>query len=394
VSLDLIGGDGPLIVNGASALIGRTEMTWIADAAEAGGVALDVPLAYRVVSRWWPQIERSDHGPFTQRGVRGIHLMNRGHDGERIYLAYHTPRDVAGNVSRRAVDETGRLVVALAAKPVPPHDGDAVWLPGNVVVPRWGLLVACNVLVVIALAGLARTRRSSGARGPGLLIGTVVFLVVAALTGCAELASRGDHPSAWAHGPLRATIAVLLVLGGGLVLVAAIIARSRRWIGVARWAVAGAIVGLVIGVFAVIVGAAELAWMWLAPAAALAWLPRAPIALAIPFAAIAIVPSALLLDPDLLRELMFHGFYPIGVPLAAWIALHAPIPIFAIAAIASRSRGWGPGAAFAIPAAAIAAIATGAIVLATTPTPCAPDRFFVERMACEGAPRGGESKSH
>ncbi|HEY5920659.1 MAG TPA: M28 family peptidase, partial [Kofleriaceae bacterium] len=68
IALDLLGGDGRLAINGASELIGRAELRWLAHAADRAGVKISAPPAHRVVSRWWPHAERSDHGPFTRRG--------------------------------------------------------------------------------------------------------------------------------------------------------------------------------------------------------------------------------------------------------------------------------------------------------------------------------------
>ena len=55
IALDLIGGSGDLSLNGASELIGRAEMGWLASAADRAGVVVRAPLPHRVVSRWWPQ---------------------------------------------------------------------------------------------------------------------------------------------------------------------------------------------------------------------------------------------------------------------------------------------------------------------------------------------------
>ena len=74
IALDLIGGSGELSLNGASRLIGRTELAWLASAADRAGVVVRAPLPHRVVSRAWPQAERSDHGPFTRRGIPACHF--------------------------------------------------------------------------------------------------------------------------------------------------------------------------------------------------------------------------------------------------------------------------------------------------------------------------------
>jgi hypothetical protein len=160
VSLDLVGGDGALTVNGASELIGRAELAWLANAAGRAGVTLSAPLAHRVISRWWPQAERSDHGPFTRRGIRAVHFYHRGNDGEWIDLAYHSPRDVVSRISRDSVDEMGRFLRALVAAPVPAHAGDGFWLPfaANTVVPRIALIVFELALIVVVIGALVLSR--------------------------------------------------------------------------------------------------------------------------------------------------------------------------------------------------------------------------------------------
>ena len=66
IALDLIGGSGTLIQNGASELIGLAEMRWLAHAADRAGVVVRAPLAHRVVSRWWPQAV-AKYQPWRQR---------------------------------------------------------------------------------------------------------------------------------------------------------------------------------------------------------------------------------------------------------------------------------------------------------------------------------------
>ncbi|HSK03969.1 MAG TPA: M28 family peptidase, partial [Kofleriaceae bacterium] len=156
IALDLVGGSGPLSLNGAGTQIRQRELRWLAAAAGRAGTTLRAPLPHRVISRWWPQLERSDHGPFTRRGIRAVHLYHRGQDGEHIDLAYHSARDTLARVDRGAVDELGRVLRALAASPPPAPDGggpDGFWVPvaRNTVVPRAALLALALVLAGTAL---------------------------------------------------------------------------------------------------------------------------------------------------------------------------------------------------------------------------------------------------
>jgi hypothetical protein len=392
VALDLVGLDGPLVVNGASNRVRGDELRWLAAAADAAGIDLSVPAPHRIVSRWWPSIERSDHGAFTHAGVRAIHLVNRGGPtGERIYLAYHTPLDRPDQVSPPALAEVARLVRALAASPPPPPStGDGgYWLPvpGNVVVPRWALVGACGVLVFLAGLGLYAQDRGGGP-GPGLVAAALVWIAACSAALGAEHLAAGAHPAPWVHAPVRHLLALALVIAGAAALLATAIGRWRSWAGPDRYAVAGAGLNLAIAAPVIFVGAAELAWLWLVPAVALAWLPRlggsrGGRAAAFVATGLAIAPTAAIVHPAFLRELTFHGFLPIGVPLTAWIAVHAITAALAVAHLVARARVWGPGASLAVPAAAIAALAAGALLLLTYDPPCAADAVRFTNLSCE-----------
>jgi hypothetical protein len=391
IAIDLVGLDGPLIINGASELIRGPELRWLAGAADAAGVDLAAPWPHRIVSRWWPQAERADHGAFTQRGIRAIHLFHRGGStGERIYLAYHTTRDRVDQLSAGALAETARLVRALAARPPPPpSSGDlGVWLPvpGNVVVPRWSLIVVCGLLLGGAVFGLVRIRRQL-IPGPGLVAAVAVWIAAVAIAYAIERVTARGYPAPWVHAPLRHELAVALVLAGAATLWTVLVARWRPWAGPARFAAAAAVWNLVIGAFLVVIQAAELAWLWLAPAALLAWAPRLGDGLGRAAAAIAavlaLIPTIPLLAPDLLRELYFHGFLPEAVPVTALVALHGITAALALAHLASQVRNWGPGLTFAVPGTAVVAIAIGALLLATYDPPCAGHELPLRKLSCE-----------
>lgn len=355
IALDLIGGSGDLSLNGASTLIGDAELSWLADAADRAGVVVRAPLPHRVVSRWWPQAERSDHGPFTRHGIRAFHLYNRGQDGELIDLAYHSKRDVFARVQRSSVDELGRLLRALASSPIPAHAGDGFWLPlaANTVVPRGALLAFEILLVAVALAGLALRDRPRAGRlaatldalglggivrwGPrielepppqrrilGMLLAIAAF-VAAVVT--AHLAQTLISP-AWISPP--ATLGTALVLAGAAGLFGGL-ARRTAPADLSRVFHAIAIaLPLAIGLALLGLGAAELAWLWLIPAAGIAL--RLPLLALLPF---------LVLLPGQVREAVWNGFWPTAVPVTAWIAILG-LPILAEAASIARRRTRGP----------------------------------------------------
>jgi Peptidase family M28 len=389
IALDLNGGPGELVLNGASDLIGLAEMRWLAGAADRAGVVVGAPLAQRVVSRWWPQAERSDHGPFTRRGVRAFHLYNRGHDGERIDLAYHRPGDLPSRVVPASVDELGRLLRALTADPVPKHAGDGMWLPiaTNTVVPRWWLVGFCIVLASGAIALLLTLR--AGARGAGslgLLVGIACFALATGATFGIEYLRAGDHPAPWMHAPLRWLVAELLVLGGLFGLATRFAARFAPWCGERRYLVLAAIPSLAIGSAWLVGGAAELAWIWLVPAALTALAPRLG-RLGILAIASLVLPIALVLGPEQIREAAWNGFMSPTLPFVAWISILS-FPLFAGIGWYLRARGRsGPLGTFALSLGCLLAMIVGLGLLIPGEPACTAAQFHEFHLACEVTPR-------
>lgn len=386
VALDLIGGTGELSLNGASRLIGGTELRWLARAADRAGVIVRAPLPHRVVSRAWPAIERSDHGPFTRRGVPAVHLYNRGQDGEWIDLAYHSPRDVAARVDRSALDATGRLLRALAQTPPPAHDGDGFWLPlaTNTVVPRWLLVGACVALAAVALGMLTALRTTRVRGGLGLFAGLGVVILATAITATVERLAR--YPGAYLHAPGRAVLAELAILAGLVGLAVTAARRFAPWVGDRRYLAVAIALPLALGLAALLADAAELAWIWLVPAAALALAPRLGRlgALALP---VALGPGVLVLLPNQLREAAWNGFWPVGVPLAVWVAANAVSPLAALAWWLRKAPSRGPLGALVLPMGCTLATLAGALVLLRTDPACTARQFRDFSLACEVMPR-------
>ena len=377
IALDLIGGTGALALNGVSELIGRTELRWLAAAAERAGVVVRAPLAHRVISRWWPQAERSDHGPFTRRKIRALHFYHRGNDGEWIDLAYHSPADVAARVHRHSVAELGRLLRALTATPIPAHDGDGFWLPvaHGTVVPRWTLLASCFVLAALAIAF------AFGLRGPRVVRGGLGLLAGIACYALAFGATVAVEPARWIQSPLRVVIAESLVFAGVFGLAVTLAGRFRPWTGERRYLAIAIAVPLGFGLVLVAIGAAELAWIWLVPAAVAALAPRLGRARIV--IAIAVLPLVLVLDPDQLREAAWNGFLPTGMPLAGWLGLLG-IPVVAAAGWLSRCRSQsGPLGTLVIPVGCLVAGILGIGLARAIEAPCSRAQFLEFGLACE-----------
>jgi hypothetical protein len=387
VALDLIGGSGELTLNGASRLIGRAELTWLARAADRAGVVVRAPLPHRVVSRAWPQIERSDHGAFTRRGIAAVHLYHRGQDGERIDLAYHRAGDVASRVQRRSLDEIGRLLRALARTAPPAYDGDGFWLPVaiNTVVPRWWLNVLDAGLAALALALLVSSRRSRAPGGLGIVVGIACYAAATAAAIAVEWITAGAHPAPWLHAPGLAVLAELAVLAGALGIATRVAGRFATWAGDRRYLAIAITVPLTIGVAALLAGGAELAWIWLVPAAAAALAPRLG-RLGIVAVAVGILPGVLLLAPDQLREVAWNGFWPPGMSLAAYIAGLAIAPLAGLAWW-MRRHPTGPLGTLLLPVGCGLAMIVGTAVMSQTHPRCSPRQFQDFHLACEALPK-------
>jgi hypothetical protein len=381
VALDLVGGSGDLVLNGASTLIGASEMRWLAGAADRAGVIVRAPLPHRVVSRWWPQAERADHGAFTRRGIRAFHLYNRGSDGEWIDRAYHSAYDVPARLDHTRIAELGRLVVALVAEPPPPHAGDGFWLPlaANTVVPRWTLVAFDLVFALLALAGLVALVGPRDRPGAGLIAALGCYAVAIAVATLVERLAA--YPGAWLLAPLRWQLSLGLVLAGTLVLVTRAIARYRPWIGGARYAAVAIAVPLAAGLAWLAAGAAELAWIWLIPAAALALAVRIR-RVRIPAALVALLPAVLVLLPAQVREAAWNGFLPVAVPLSVWVGVLALPAAGAAAWVARRGSVAGPLGTLVLVVGAALAVLGGASSVVLSQPACNAAQFGQFQLAC------------
>ena len=377
IALDMVGGDGPIVVNGASALIGAAELAWLRTAAGAAGVDLTVPIPHRIVSRWWPQAERADHGPFTRRGIRAVHFYNRGNDGDWIDLAYHSPRDVPSRVHRTSVADVGRLLRVLIAMGVPAHDGDGFDIPiAHVVVPRWTLVAFELALALVTLVALLRKHARDHRRGLGLVAGLICVALAVVAAYVTELVTS-PYDGAWTLTPLAAVLASTLVLAGSLGVLTRVAGRFAPWIGARRYRIVAAAIPLALGVALLSIDAAELAWVWLVPAAAIALLP-APIAVA--FAAL---PALLVLHPLQLREAVWNGFLPATLPLSLVVAV-IEVPLIATLAWAVRCRRTaGPLGTLVLGVGCGLAVIAGLSVAVISEPSCRPSEFSSFGLACE-----------
>lgn len=400
VSLDLIGHQRSLAINGASALWDRWRLEWLADRVRAAEVDAYVPLVHRLVSRTAPQLERSDHGPFTAAGIPALHLYGRG--PEHIYLAYHTPLDTAERLDDAALAAAFDLAAELAySRERLPAPGDdlGMWIerPGGATVTSATAVIAVEGAlagaVVILLAGAFVRRRRDVRVGAIALIASLVFYALAwgAATGAlfVEHIVRGE--------PLVTFLALPRVLIGCVAIAIAIyclllLAATRRWrmaMG-SRYHAVAAVLELGAGVALMALGAFELAWLPLVCAALFAiggFMVHRPIACAV-VTGIGAVIAAAPLDPALLRESVFHGFYPTQVPISAVLAAVALPPWLALTG-ALRASLTPPRDRRVLRAIAVSLallLAAGVALLLVPPGPCSHEAIELYGYACELAP--------
>lgn len=293
VSLDLTG-QGDLAMMGLGTAWGDAHLRWL-------DAHLD-PLpetiwAYSVYSRLLPHAERSDHRPFALRGIPALLLLGRGESG--VFPHYHQPADTA--VEAGALLATAAALESIAtAPPAPPaaSDGTAGFfflgqrLPGWLV---WGVLGLGGIL---GLRDLRATREL-----PAWLLRAVLAVALAAGIGLPFTAlglfegAAAEHTAAavmgtpatgWWSGALPAVALGLLVFAG-----------VRHALGPRGSAplvagLVGAGLALVDPVLAFPFGLAAVLG---------AFHPL-----------LALLPALVLLHPDRLRELTFHGL----VPPMAW----------------------------------------------------------------------------
>jgi hypothetical protein len=280
----------------------------------------------------------------------------------------------------------------------------------GVVWPRAALIAVEIVLVLIVigslvlsraglLAWLARSRDDR--RGPALIAGALCYAGAVGIAFAIETLTRYGHPAPWLHVPLRALVGHGLVIAGVFGLATRAVARLGPWRGDSRSLAVAALMPLAVGLAWLALGAAELAWAWLAPAAAIALAPlippstppggghsrtvrvlasRAAVGLAV---AASVIPLAGVLHPHRLREAVWNGFLPPATPLSLAVGAFG-IPVLAAVAWALRRRtAIGPMGMLVLGVGCGLLAIVGLVVALTGPVPCTPAEFIVFGLACE-----------
>jgi hypothetical protein len=416
VSLDLFGAAGTLTLNGLSSLMGKDWLAWLARTADDAGVGVAAPIPHRVVSRLWPQIERSDHGVFTHKGIPAFHLYSRPADA--LYLPYHTFLDTADRVDAGAVADGARLVEALSRTtgPLPRAGGDpGMWLPvpgRHWIAPAWVIIaIECLLLAWIALVGLGLVRgaRSSGKerawRSAALDLGSVLgshaiaWMVAYACLGMPSWLT--GHPMPWAHDPLRHMILATVVATAASVVLIVLLFRWRapRGRSCCRSCCRSCYMALALaccaitGAVALALGLHELAWIPLVHGALLAGMAHAtrPWS-ALGLHVLALVPLAGPLHPNILREAVFNGFLTPGIPLALVLGFLLLPAVLGMAFLCSRfvAARISRRAQALVLALALVAMIGAAVVLSLERPVCDARGFTYWNLTCELSELRGE----
>ncbi len=331
VALDLVGSREGLVLTGLSDLMGEDWLSWIASVARSAKVRVSAPVLMRLISRALPQLERSDHGPFTALGIPAFHMFHRG--AARIYRPYHTRLDALDRVDDGGVAEAGRFIHALARTggPLPRAGGSHGWwtpIPGGPHVFPTAVLVVVTILLVLAsllgLLALWRRRPRWRSKRLGLVVALPAYMVVwVSVAGYLGLAGRlADHPSPWVHRPLAYVAAAIFLAASLGVLVGWLLGRTRKVAGKSRYLAAAIIILLVAGLGLAMVDALEIAWIVLWSAAALGGVAVSRRSWqAWPCFIAALLPLREPLSAGFLREASFHGFLAPNMPLGLVLAL-------------------------------------------------------------------------
>lgn len=397
ISLDLLGHTEQIALNGVGSAFDRRRLGWLADRVTTARASAYVPLVHRLVSERLPQLERSDHGAFTETGVPALHLYGRG--PERIFLAYHTPRDRLDQLSDVAISNALELAYEIAAthEPLPePSRDSGFWLAsplGPFVLSSY-IVLAAEIVLAIA-AGLlvmlcwARRRRAIRERAVGVLGATFIFLASFLAVAIANLVATIYHASPMAafHEPIRFTAASASLAVAVAGLLAMLVNHWAFFIRGTRYHSYASFLTLAVGVGLLAIGAIEIAWHPLAVSALFAlagfFLAR-PIACSLLTLSGVALSLAPLLLPSFIREALFHGFFPPWFPFAGYLALIS-LPSWFATVGALRARLVTPRGrlTWVLAIALVAAVGVSVAALIIPEPVCSGAAYDLFGLACE-----------
>jgi hypothetical protein len=293
ISLELMGQGSPAAM-GLGEPWGDNRLEWLSSHA---GPDLRVPIVNRAYSRTLPWMERSDHRAFLERGIPGLMLFGEG-EGE-VFPRYHQAEDI--QIDPEALGRGLDLVRTLAnAGPLPPEAGPGLgFFLGSLRVstPQAGIVLVAGLgLGLLALLRPVRILRMLGLCLYGCLF-VGIMLVIGRL---------------WFSTPTGETPPVAEATAAAVMGIPA-----SGWWNQANYYVAAGVLSLLLLRSIAPPGLRDPAVPVLSTAVFSAcFLPFEPL-LSVMFAggalaaalhpSLAILPALLLLRPDALRQLAFHG---------------------------------------------------------------------------------------
>ena len=322
VALDLVG-QGTLGQMGLGEGWSDARLRWVHGLTQG---RLRAPVVHRLYSRLLPHMERSDHAPFAARGAPSMLLFGMG-EGE-VFPRYHQPSDspavAPSPLDPEAIAETLDALLALSRAPPPPAPGPAdtglalqlgpVLLPGELLL---GMLSLCGLSGIWALrrGGVAALQGAAwsllgtaglGLSGLALSWGLFdVLLPILAGVGLRIAPAEAERTAAAVMGmPASGWWALAPAFSALLLLQWLLVRRALR--ARVRGAEPAALLGA--GFAGLACGLDPLLGAIFAAAALAARLHPA----------LGAAPAVLLLRPDALRQLSFHGLVP---PMAWGLAL-------------------------------------------------------------------------
>jgi hypothetical protein len=129
VSLELVG-QGTLWASGLSQAWTTEQLSWLTRKPH-----IQSEYAYQIVSRIYPEMERSDHKPFTALNIPTMMLLGRNKDG--IFPLYHSPEDI--HFDQKTFIPLLETLESLAIESFPsaPNNNTSALIIGSIAFPSW-----------------------------------------------------------------------------------------------------------------------------------------------------------------------------------------------------------------------------------------------------------------
>ncbi len=293
VALEFAGHGQPTAVD-LTSIWGTEELNWLVSHAPG----LDIPYTHRTAGRALPQY-RSDHQAFAMQGVPAFLLMGRSDIG--VFARYHQPNDTT--VQPADLARTAQVLEGLATAEATPRGSPDPALPlFGWVLPGWLTWGIIGAGVVSAARDLGQWRATLGS------VWRCLVAAVAGAIGVAVVQAMGMDVS-----EAERTAAVIMGIPPNGWWSSAPVAVAVGWMSWAtvRWRLGGR------GSAPLVAGVLTVLCTWIDPLIGLPFAAAALLSRVHPL--LAVGPALILLRPDPLRELAFHGLLAPAFWGALWI---------------------------------------------------------------------------